>query len=156
MGWVYCLLFPNGKSYIGITTTSLSRRYSRHKGEARHGNRGSRLYKAWRKHGDPQLIALAQMPSEQLAEAERTLIAAFQTKIPLGYNVSDGGEGAYGVRVSAETRRRLSQSATGRRMSPEARERMALAKRGRPQTPEARAARSAGVKASWERRKAAL
>lgn len=145
MGCVYCLTFPNGKSYVGLTTTPLARRMSRHRAEADHGTSRARVYRAWRKHGPPTVAVLAELPNEELAEAERVLICTLGTRIPHGYNQSAGGEGAYGVAVTVETRRKLSQANKGRRMSDDARRRMSEAKRGLKLSPETRAKMSAAA-----------
>lgn len=131
MGWIYCLTFPNGKSYIGLTTTSLHKRFGKHKASAKDPEKRARVYAAWRKHGEPKIMALVELPNEQLAAAEQKCILAFNTKIPYGYNQSDGGEGAYGVAVSEETRRKISESQKGKRMSDESRRLMSIAKLGR-------------------------
>lgn len=51
MGILYKLTFPNGKSYIGITTESLSRRVQRHVNYARAG-KSYALSSAIRKYGE--------------------------------------------------------------------------------------------------------
>lgn len=145
MGWLYCLTFSNGKKYIGLTTTSPSRRFGRHKAAAADLRYRARIYAAWRKYGEPAFSVLAQMPNALLAEAEQKAIAVFGTKIPHGYNQSDGGEGAYGIAVSEETRRKISEASRGRRHTEEAREKMAAAKRGRKLPPETKAKMSAAA-----------
>lgn len=131
MGWLYCLTFANGKKYIGLTTTSPSRRFGRHKAASQDLRYRARVYVAWRKHGEPKFSILAQLPDGLLAEMERKAIAVLNTRIPHGYNQSEGGEGAFGVAVSEETRRKISESQKGKVMSEASRQRMAEAKRGR-------------------------
>lgn len=146
MGWLYCLTFPNGKQYVGLTTCSPARRFGRHKAAAANPENKSRLYQAWRKHGAPSLQVLVELPNNDLATAEREYIAAMNTRIPHGYNQSEGGEGAFGVAVSEETRRKISEAQKGKVMSEASRQRMADAKRGRKQSETHRAAISAALK----------
>lgn len=146
MGWIYLLEFPNGKRYVGLTTVSPKRRYGRHKAAAAKPENKSRVYQAWRKHGPPSLQVLAEIPNEKLANAEREYIAAMNTRIPHGYNQSEGGEGAFGIAVSEETRRKISEAQKGKVISEYSRQRMADAKRGRKHSEAHRAAISAALK----------
>lgn len=98
MGFLYRLLFPNGKSYVGITTKSAEIRFSAHKANAfcsfKKGanNKRTPLYAAWRKHGEPKLIVIAEMENHSLAAAEVAAIAEFNCVHPNGYNLTPGGE----------------------------------------------------------------
>ena len=49
-GFIYKIEFPNGKHYIGLTTTSLEQRKSKHKSSARNKNNSNLLYNALRKY----------------------------------------------------------------------------------------------------------
>ncbi len=146
MGWIYCLTFPNGKQYVGLTTTPPARRFSRHKAAAANPENGSRLYLAWRKHGAPSLQVLAEFQNDELAAAEREYILALNSRIPHGYNQGEGGEGPFGVAVSEETRRKISEAQKGKIMSEVSRQRMAAAKLGRRHSDAHRAAISAALK----------
>jgi len=48
-GSIYKIVFPNGKHYIGLTTTSLKQRTKEHKSFAKKGD-AKCLYKAIRKY----------------------------------------------------------------------------------------------------------
>lgn len=74
-------------------------------------------------------------------DAERLLIAWYGRRDldtgPL-LNLTDGGEGTSGMRMSPEARRRISAFHTGRKVSEETRRRMSAASRARPVTEEFR------------------
>lgn len=93
MGQLYKLDFPNGKSYIGITTKTASERFAGHRVRCRSakGNDAA-LYHAWRKHGEPQLAVLAIVEDADLPAAEIRAIRVFNTLVPNGYNMTPGGD----------------------------------------------------------------
>ena len=49
-GSIYKIKFPNGKHYIGLTTTSLEQRTKEHKKSAKNGDSQYIIYKAIRKY----------------------------------------------------------------------------------------------------------
>lgn len=92
---IYQLKLSNGKSYIGFTGQDLRKRYSQHIQKAKAKRVSPHpLYDAIRATGErPELIELfCAFSLEYAAEIERVFIAEKLTKIPNGYNVSDGGE----------------------------------------------------------------
>lgn len=93
MGQLYKLDFPNGKSYVGITTKTAADRFSGHRVRCRSA-KGSdaTLYHAWRKHGEPKLVVLAVVEDADLPATEIRAIKAFNTLVPNGYNVTEGGD----------------------------------------------------------------
>lgn len=76
----------------------------------------SALYRAWRKHGDPEIQTLAVVEKRMLRETERKAIAVLDTMVPRGYNLVAGGEGG---EISAESRRKMSEARRGK-LKPEA------------------------------------
>ena len=179
MGIVYKLTFSNGKSYIGITTESLSRRVQRHLNYAR-SNKPYALSAAIRKYGEnsftSEVIGSADT-REELCRMEMLAIETHGTMCPSGYNMTGGGDGSRGLSPATSTRRKISLSLTGRKLSashreavgnaqlgktiPQAtREKMSKAHQGRPpMSEEQRAIRSKAAKrqhaARRERMKAA-
>ena len=105
MGSLYKLDFSNGKSYIGISSNP-GKRFSEHKRCAIEG-RDNAVYRAWRKHGEPTLTLLAVVEDKDLAETEIRAIKVFNTLVPNGYNVAEGGSGGSTLNdnVSAEKHR---------------------------------------------------
>lgn len=91
-GYIYKYTSPSGKSYIGQTIDSLYKRAG--------GPNGKRyktcpiFYKAIQKYGfkNFKVEILATVSQNQLNDAERKYIEIFNTQIPNGYNVSNGGD----------------------------------------------------------------
>jgi len=105
----------NGKIYIGQTSQSLNHRMGEHLSEAK--TRGVRLIgRAFRKYGissfDVSIIDTAES-SDVLNEKEIYWTSYYNSKVPHGYNLTDGGKGQRGYRRSEETRRKLSASRKG-------------------------------------------
>ena len=138
MGIVYKLTFSNGRSYIGITTESLSRRVLRHVNYARAGKPYA-LSAAIRKYGEDsfssEVIGNADN-REDLCMMEMLAIEAHITMCPHGYNMTGGGDGSRGVSPATNTRRKISQSLAGRKLSASHRAAIGIAQRGKtiPQT----------------------
>ena len=87
----------NGKSYIGITTTSIEKRWREHRCAANLGN-NLPLYRAIRKYGvDAFHVETVDKASsiDELKQKERDLIASLGTYYlgDCGYNMTDGGDG---------------------------------------------------------------
>lgn len=129
----------NGKLYVGKTEGPLKKRMGEHKRAARARTRiaDSVFHRAIAKYGigafSVIVLGTASTP-EELAELEKHFIRVLKTKVPYGYNLTDGGEGLRGYVPTAETRARLSASSKGRR-----------GRLGIPQDVEARANISAGL-----------
>lgn len=171
MGYLYRLMFGNGKSYIGITKQrDPSMRFRDHERCAGDERRKSALYHAWRKHGAPSLQVLAQVENDDLLATEARAVSAYKTQIPSGYNTTPGGDTnpmdfaslrgkisramkgratALGQKRTDETKARLSAAMKGKKASQETREKMSMARRGvkrRPHSQEARENMSAAAK----------
>jgi len=86
----------NGKQYVGLTN-NLLKRWSSHRKAA---GRCPALHSALKKYGLDAFVFTHLMDVfdlEHAKEIERELIALKGTKVPNGYNVSDGGESRQGV-----------------------------------------------------------
>ena len=72
-GYIYKIVFPNGKHYIGLTTTSLEQRRKEHKYCAKSGDTKC-LYKALRKYEMVDTFQLIEIDTadtlEELCEKE--------------------------------------------------------------------------------------
>ncbi len=132
----------NGKRYVGLTSRSVSERWAEHLEEAR-GSRSQRaLTLAIRKYGVPAFTIeqIAEADDwDSLCVAEVDLIESLGTKAPLGYNMTDGGEGCRGLcdealgrmrekcrklRHTTESRQKISEAGTGRIVSDETKARI--------------------------------
>lgn len=169
MGTLYLLTFRNGKKYIGQTIRSIAIRMAQHRYVSK--RRNSRLYAAWRAHGEPSLTVLGEFPNAELAKREQEAIAAHDSLVPRGYNSTIGGESApsrnplIAEKISAalkgrkkpplseEHRRKLSEANKqrtgpnkGRVFSDEWRRRLGAAGRGRKRSAISRQKQSAALK----------
>jgi group I intron endonuclease len=96
----------NGKSYVGITTNpTLQRRWYSHR--FHENSSGKLIHKAIKKHGEENFtieqIASAIGSLENLKLVEKELIKQLETKVPNGYNLTDGGDGVFGYKHSKES-----------------------------------------------------
>ena len=109
---VYCILFPNGKRYVGKTECSLEKRMKEHKHHSEYQT--TRLYNAVRKYGWKNLdfIVLEECDNiEVLNEKERGWIKKFKClDREKGYNLRSGGDGG---RHADETKAKISESNRG-------------------------------------------
>ena len=110
---VYRHIFPNGKSYIGITCAKpYSRRW---RGGTSYRNQ-PKMWRAICKYGWENIdhVILAKGLTKELAyTVEREMIIKFDS-IANGYNISQGGEGARGVPCSPEKRLKIGRANRGR------------------------------------------
>jgi len=141
---LYRLKFANGKSYIGITSTSLQRRLALHRSHAKREKRGA-LQRAIRKYGSDSFTVDILATSDnwnELCELEKAAIVQFNTFGPNGYNLTAGGEGALGIKMNDAQKLKISLAKKGCRSgiaprpagwrhSDEARKKIADGARGR-------------------------
>jgi group I intron endonuclease len=115
----------NGKSYVGITTRKIARRWYEH---CNVGNScGQLLNKAINKYGidafEIQVVASAKTISD-LKELEKQLIVQYKTKVPNGYNLTDGGDGLTGYKHTEEDKKRNGDLKRGTVHSDETKQKM--------------------------------
>ena len=118
----------NEKQYVGITDDVARRRRFHLSGH------GSKLvYQAAKKYGKDnlQLEVWYEGDEDWIKMMEYRAIVMLETRAPHGYNLTLGGDGTWGLRPTAETRKKLSMAHTGqvpwmsgRHHSPEARQKM--------------------------------
>ncbi len=127
----------DGKNYVG-QTINFNQRIGQHK-------RGKQFIdKAIQKYGWKNFtveIVEECTSLEQLNKREIFWIAAFNSKVPNGYNLTDGGDGIFGC--SDETRAKLAAASTGHEVSEESRRKIGLASKNRRPNEETRAKMSA-------------
>lgn len=127
--YLYCLDFPNGKRYVGLTR-SPSARSARHRHLASFGFH-TRVHAAIRKYGSPPLKVLCVGSFDYISDLEIKFIACCRTTDrDFGYNVAFGG--AINPTASSEVRAKLSAAALGRRPSAETRTKQSVAHKGIP------------------------
>ena len=96
----------NKKQYVGITKFSLEERFSQHI------KWGFILTEAIQKYGHQKFsIKLIEEveSAERVYELEQYYIKQYDTKVPNGYNLTDGGDGIFGWEASEEYRQECSE-----------------------------------------------
>jgi group I intron endonuclease len=96
----------NTKKYVGITKFSLEERFSQHI------KRGFILTEAIQKYGyqNFSIDLIEEVESAERAyELEQYYIKEYNTKVPNGYNLTDGGDGIFGWEVTEEYRQECSE-----------------------------------------------
>lgn len=87
---IYCHIFPNGKRYVGITKTSLSKRFSAGYATCPLMDRAIKKY-GWDNIASSELETVNTV--EEAEDRERFYISLFQTADPEhGYNILPGGD----------------------------------------------------------------
>lgn len=122
----------NNKGYVGITTRSLSRRWYEHRFVS--NSCGQLLAKAINKYGEEafEIKPIASAKTlENLKEIEKELIAQFNTKVPLGYNLTNGGDGVFGFKQSEEQKKRNGDLKRGTKASEQTKAKMRVAHSGK-------------------------
>ena len=101
----------NGKRYVGQTSQTLQKRWNRHKSPMNHRN-SSYLYNAICKYGAENFIVEPLVIVETKQEMdyyEQELIKVLDLRNPAkGYNLTDGGGGMLGFKLSEETKKKMS------------------------------------------------
>ncbi|CAB4130667.1 grpIintron_endo, group I intron endonuclease [uncultured Caudovirales phage] len=116
----------NGKGYIGITTRSIERRWYEHRFVE--NSCGKLLSKSIKKYGEEffeiTVLASAIDCVENLKELEKQLISQNNTVVPLGYNLTSGGDGVFGFKHSKESIERMSAQRRGKKQSESTKQKM--------------------------------
>lgn len=130
----------NGKVYIGQTTRTLA---ERHKEHLRH--KKTAFDKALSKYGADAFTCEALCECETLDalnEAEKHYIKLYNSMIPFGYNMCEGGDNTKGYTHNDETKRKMSAAKKGKYLgsdnpfyskthSDETKEKLSKARKGR-------------------------
>lgn len=152
MGVLYQLLFPNGKSYIGITYKDAATRFEEHCNFAKRGitkcnRKGPILWPAIRKYGKDEIICNVLHHSdnwEELCKLEQEAIISYNSLAPNGYNLTSGGEGQRRP-VSNETKLKISLSVKATTNTEEFKKRQSEITKAAMTRPEVRAKVMAGI-----------
>ena len=123
----------NGKVYIGVTCQKPEFRW-RSDGSGYVGS--TYFWSAIQKYGWDNFthqILFDGLNRSEACEKEISLIALYDSTNPKnGYNISKGGDlGGYGVEVSEETRRKISDANKGRIVSEETRQKISQSEKGK-------------------------
>ena len=114
IGSIYKIEFPNGKKYIGLTTTSLKQRKEKHKSYAKN-NDTKCLCNAIRKYKMIDTFELIEIDKantiDELYEKEIEYIKLYNSyyKNGKGYNMTYGGDGTHGYIFTEEDKLKISE-----------------------------------------------
>lgn len=137
---VYRIKFPNGKSYIGITV-DFDKRKNAHLSAVGRDNEQNIIYRAMRKHGVDSLewIILDNEVDNynNLKELEKSYIQKYDS-YENGYNMTLGGDGVLGKRVSEETRKKIGDAHRGKTTTEETKRKLSEINKGLTHTEEAK------------------
>ena len=136
---VYCIKnIINNKEYIGLTTRTLEERWKQHIYESNKKDSwewNTPLGNAIKKYGKDsfQVFVLEECSSEtELKQKEIQLIRERKSlATETGYNLTLGGDGRLGYKLSEETKRKIGEGNIGKVMSNEAKEKMSVAAKKR-------------------------
>ena len=155
-GYIYKIKFPNGKHYIGLTTTSLEQRKKQHKKCAK-SNDNKCLYNALRKYEMTDTFELIEIDTadtkEELCEKEIQYIQEYNSYYlnENGYNMTFGGEGFNGYIRTEEDKQKMSEAGKKQFESPESRQKQSERLKKYNETPEARKKNSEALKTYYKK-----
>jgi len=141
-----CLNKVNGKCYIGQTIQDLNRRIAVHVC----GRDDTPIQRAIRKYGIQSFewsIIDNGVSRDVLNEKEIYWIRHLNTKVPNGYNITDGGDGHRGP-LSEETKRKLRVANIGKHLSEETKK----GENNVSKRPEVREKLSMAAKVRWSKK----
>ena len=123
-----------GKYYVGQTVRTLMKRKRTHEWDAKRGSQ-TYFHRSIRKYGTDAfwwvIFSEENDSKKSMIYLERYFIKAFESRnIKNGYNMTDGGDGTVGCRLSQETLQKRSIALKGRIFSPEHCKKISIAKKG--------------------------
>lgn len=130
-GIIYMYKSPSGKYYIGQTIRPKFRK-NEHVSRAFNGSELP-FHRAIRKYGMDSFeysilckitCSNTETLSEILNNLEQYYITKYNSKVPTGYNVTEGGEGNLGIVLSEETKYKMSLSKVGHKCSTNTKKKM--------------------------------
>lgn len=123
---IYCHIWPNGKKYIGMTSSPLKIRF----GNGNHYSNTSRFGMAIKEFGWENIkheILEVELSLEEAYEKEKYYIKLYRTtEKEFGYNMAKGGKngGIEGRVISKETREKIAKSNSGKKRTEKTREKL--------------------------------
>jgi hypothetical protein len=155
-GYIYKIVFPNGKHYIGLTTTSLGERQKQHRTRAKSGDTKC-LYNALRKYDMVDTLELIEIDTaytlEELCEKEIGYIINYNSYYmnKNGYNMTYGGEGTVGyIHTEENNQKNRERRIKYYEENPEARQKISEIIKKHFENPEARLKNSEAQKKRFE------
>ncbi len=151
----------NSKVYVGVSQAPLFKRLGNHCGASRNINNNTEISKAIRTLGESvfQIFAIDEAATKEYGEFLETVwVHLMNSKVPNGYNQTDGGAGAKGYKTTNSMRSYLSNAAKKQWAKPGMRKKMCQSMRDSPKTkakwtPAARKKLSISVRAFFKNQK---
>ena len=143
-GVIYRYKSPSGKYYIGQTTDERKRRLNFLNIETQYS--GSKIEKARKKYGPEnfEYTVLMKVTGDDLEEVKKylnTLEIGFirmYDSFKNGYNLTEGGDGSVGYKVTEETKEKLRKANIGKHLDDEHRKKIGIGNSGKTRTEETR------------------
>ena len=150
--FIYKIVFPNGKHYIGLSTRTLDERKKEHRNNTRVDKPKKIVHKALKRFEMMETLELILIDDsaksiDELYEKEKFYIQQYNSyyKNKKGYNQTLGGEGNHGYVFTKAVRKKMSQKAIEQFSKAGAREQMSeIIKEYFKNNPEAREKASKG------------
>lgn len=142
VGFIYKIIFPNGKHYIGQTIKSLEQRKKCHKECSKNLNKTCYLYNAIRKFKMEDSFELIEIDStnilEELNEMEKKYIIEYNSYYQngCGYNMTHGGDGTIGYIFSDADKLKMSENIKKQKNTIEGKQKSSIAQKKRFENPE--------------------
>jgi len=114
----------NGKKYVGQVITRRLKKRQKDWDNLNQPYAGNVINNARKKYGVDafDFEILKECDDKELDFWEKYYVKELNTKVPNGYNMTDGGDGMKGYSPSEETRNKLSKANKGRKMPPRSEE----------------------------------
>ena len=150
VSYIYkCTNLVNGKVYIGQSIDPINRIRQHINVRSKHSYL---LNYAIKKYGVENFlfeVIRSDVPIEQINETEIQCIKEYSCKVPIGYNITDGGKGHLGHKPSEETRKKM--SIAQRNMSLENKQKITVARKAVGYEKSILAARARIGKPAWNK-----
>jgi group I intron endonuclease len=132
-GGIYCIRHTDGRSYVG-SAVSFTRRWYSHRRELNRGTHHSKkLQHAWTKYGSEAfsfIILEAVEDRANLLVREQFWIDHLKSASRSGLNMCPNSRSQLGMRHSEDAKRRIGEKGLGRKMSAESRRKLSDSKKG--------------------------
>ena len=160
-GVIYRYKSPSGKCYIGQTIDERKRRWNFLNIDTQYG--GSKIENARKKYGPEnfEYTVLMKVTGDNQSEVKQylnTLEIGFirmYDSFKNGYNLTEGGDGSVGYKVTEETKEKLRKVNVGKHLNDEHRKKIGIGNSGKTRSEETRRKISDSLKGniSWNKEK---
>ena len=139
MGYIYVRPnLINGKKYVGQATTKRFKERQNRWNNLNQPYAGPAINNARAKYGIEAFgfEILKECDDKELDYWEKYYIKELNTKVPNGYNLTDGGDGVKGCHISEEHKKKISTKLKGKHLSEEHKKKIGKANKGKKRSEE--------------------